>query len=88
MQITWKWKTSRRGNKVLDAYLGDVQIEYEQKPGYAEVLIVFFSLPKAIAGIISRLGHDIFLTNCLQFIIYEPPNHSTIYTLAADIAVK
>jgi hypothetical protein len=35
-------------------------------------------------GRVSRLGHSRFLPNLLQFFIYQPPSHPTLYSLDTE----
>jgi hypothetical protein len=53
-----------------------------------EVLCVILQSTRTNSRIITRLGHDRFLPNPLQFIIYESSNLSTIYSLNIESVTR
>jgi hypothetical protein len=62
-----------------------VRISTETQDILAKVFHSFLQSLKANTWIVSRLGHNRFLTNSLQFSIRQSSYHSKLYSLDTDI---
>jgi hypothetical protein len=71
-----KWlKLLSRNRKVPGSNLGP-------ETGNPEVFVVLLSPARQMPGSYLESGHDQFLPNLLQFIIYLPFFHPTLYSLS------